>query len=184
MFEQLLEAVARGLERLGIPYMLIGGQAVLLYGEPRLTRDIDVALVVGPERLSELLEWVRGNGWQVLVDAPAEFVGKTMVLPCLETASGIRLDLIFSFSPYEQQALKRARRVPIGGAQVCFASLEDLLIHKMLAGRPRDLEDVRSILLKNRAFDLEYVHHWLREFDRDLGAKSLERFEELRRVLA
>ena len=183
MFEQLLEAIARGLERLGIPYMLIGGQAVLLYGEPRLTRDIDVTLGVGPERLSELLEWVRGSGWQVLVEAPAQFVGKTMVLPCLEPVSGIRIDLIFSFSPYEQQALKRARRVLLGGTQVCFASLEDLIIHKVLAARPRDLEDLRNVLLKNRAFDLEYVHRWLREFDRDLGERSLERFEEARRAL-
>jgi predicted nucleotidyltransferase len=182
MFEQLLEVIARGLERLGIPYMLIGGQAVLLYGEPRLTRDIDVTLGVGPERLSEVLEWVRGSGWQALVEAPAEFVGETMVLPCLEPVSGIRIDLIFSFSPYEQQALKRVRRVPLGGVQVCFASLEDLLIHKVLAGRPRDLEDVRSILLKNPAFDLEYVQRWLGEFDRSLGEKSLKRFDELRQA--
>jgi hypothetical protein len=47
MFEQLLEAIARGLERLSIPYMLIGGQAVLLYGEPRLTCDIDITLGAG-----------------------------------------------------------------------------------------------------------------------------------------
>jgi predicted nucleotidyltransferase len=184
MFEQLLEAIARGLERLGIPYMLIGGQAVLLYGEPRLTRDIDVTLGAGLERLSEVLEWVRGSGWQVLVEAPAEFVGKTMVLPCLERGSGIRIDLIFSFSPYEQQALKRARHVPVGGVRVSFASLEDLIIHKVLAGRPRDLEDLRGVLLKNQAIDLEYVHHWLSEFDRDLGEKSLERFEQVRQALA
>ena len=180
MFEQLLESIARGLERLGITYMFIGGQAVLLYGEPRLTRDIDVTLGTGPERLAELLEWVRSNGWEVLVEAPEDFVGKTMVLPCLEPASGIRIDLIFSFSPYEQQALKRARRVPLAGVEVRFASLEDLIIHKVLAGRPRDIEDVRSILLKNRAFDVEYIHHWLREFDRSLGENWLERFEELR----
>jgi len=181
MFEQLLEAIALGLDRLGIPYMLIGGQAVLLYGEPRLTRDIDVTLGVGPERLSELLEWVRGSGWQVLVEEPADFVGRTMVLPCLEPASGIRVDFIFSFSAYERQALERARRVPIGSAHVRFASLEDLIVHKVLAGRPRDLEDVRSILLKNPGFDLEYVRHWLREFDQSLGEASLERFEEVRR---
>ena len=51
----------------------------------------------------------------------------------------------------------------------------------MLAGRPRDLEDVRSILLKNRAFDVDYIHHWLREFDRSLGENSLKRFEDLRK---
>jgi len=160
--------------------MLIGGQALLLYGEPRLTRDVDVTLGAGPERLRELLDWARSNGWEVLVGAPADFVGKTMVLPCLEPASGIRIDLIFSFSAYEQQALKRARRVPLAGTEVRFAALEDLIIHKVLAGRPRDLEDVRGILLKNPAFDVEYIHHWLREFDWSLGEKSLERFEELR----
>jgi len=169
MFEQVLESIAQGLERLGIPYMVIGGQAVLLYGEPRLTRDIDVALGTDLGRLSEVLHWVRGNGWQVLVETPAEFVGKTMVLPCLDLASGIRIDLLFSLSFYEQQALKRARRVAMGNAEVWFASLEDLIIHKTLAGRPRDLEDVRSILLKNRTVDFDYVDHWLREFDRSLG---------------
>jgi hypothetical protein len=184
MFEQLLEAIARGLGRLGIPYMFIGGQAVLLYGAPRLTRDIDVSLGVGPERLSELLEWVRGSGWQVLVETPAEFVGKTMVLPCLEPVGGVRINLIFSFSTYEQQALKRAPRVPLGGAEVCFASLEDLIIHKVLAARPRDLGDLRIVVLKNRTFDLEYVHRWLREFDTSLGERSLERFENVRRAIA
>jgi predicted nucleotidyltransferase len=179
MFEQVLESIAEGLEHLGIPYMIIGGQAVLLYGEPRLTRDVDVMLGTDPGRLSEVLGWVRTNGWRVLVESPAEFVGRTMVLPCLDPVTGIRVDLIFSFSFYEQQALKRARRVSLGKAEVCFASLEDLIIHKILAGRPRDLEDVRSILWKNRTFDLEYVQHWLREFDRSLGEKLWERFEKL-----
>ncbi len=179
MFEQLLESIAQGLERLAIPYMLIGGQAVLLYGEPRLTRDIDLTMGAGPERLSEVLDWVRGRGWQVLVDVPAEFVAKTMVLPCLEPSSSIRIDLIFSFSPYERQALQRVRKVRIGNTQVCFASIEDLVVHKVLAGRPRDVEDVRSILLKNRGIDLAYVRTWLRDFDQSLGDRSLERFEKL-----
>jgi len=38
----LLVNLAKALDEAGIPYMLIGGQAVLIYGEPRLTRDIDV----------------------------------------------------------------------------------------------------------------------------------------------
>ena len=179
MFQQLLESIARGLERLGIPYMVTGGQAVLLYGEPRLTRDIDVTLGTDPSRLREVLDWVESNGWRVLVETPADFVGRTMVLPCLDPATGIRIDLVFSFSLYEQQALKRARRVSMGKAEVCFASLEDLIIHKIIAGRPRDLEDVRNVLLKNRTFDLHYTQDWLRQFDRSLGQRSLQQFEKL-----
>jgi hypothetical protein len=44
MFETLLERIALALEQAAVPYMVIGGQAVLLHGEPRLTKDIDVTL--------------------------------------------------------------------------------------------------------------------------------------------
>ena len=41
MFERLLQRLAKALEGRSIAYMVIGGQAVLLYAEPRLARDID-----------------------------------------------------------------------------------------------------------------------------------------------
>jgi Nucleotidyltransferase of unknown function (DUF6036) len=181
MFRQLLEKLALGLEQRHIPYMVIGGQAVLIYGEPRLTRDIDVTLGVGPERLAEVAEFASASGWRLLVEAPQEFVKKTMVLPCLDPPSGIRIDFIFSNSAYEQQAMDRVRQVEIGKAQVRFAAAEDLMIHKVVAGRPRDLEDVRSILLKNPDLDLGYVRQWLGEFDRSLGERYQQRFDELAR---
>lgn len=179
MFEALLEHIARGLDSRGIPYMLIGGQAVLLYGEPRLTRDVDVTLGAGPEKLPVILEWVRESGWQVLVESPADFVARTLVLPCLEPASGIRVDLIFSYSPYEQQALQRARKIPVGQTAVRFTSPEDLVIHKLVAGRPRDIEDVRSIVLKSPALETDYVQRWLREFEKGLEESLVARFEDL-----
>ncbi len=164
MFERLLERVAQTLERAGIPYMIIGGQAVLLYGEPRLTKDIDVTLGVDLTRLQDVLSAVKDMGLTPLVD-PETFTRETMVLPCSDPGTEIRVDMIFSFSPYEQLAIERARIVRIGNADVHFASLEDLLIHKLIAGRPRDLEDVRIILLKNPHSDLAYVRHWLSEFE-------------------
>jgi predicted nucleotidyltransferase len=177
MFQQLLERIAAGLDARGLPYMVIGGQAVLLYGEPRLTRDIDITLGVGPERWRELLEMSQALGWQVLVETPEEFVRQTMVLPCLDPSSGIRIDFIFSLSSYEQQALERARPVTVGRATVRYASLEDLVIHKVIAGRPRDLEDVRTMLLKNPQADQAYIRRWLKEFEAGLGEPFLKRLE-------
>ncbi len=52
--------------------MIIGGQAVLLYGEPRLTRDIDVTLGSGPDRLEDLLGAVSELGLVVLPEDPAK----------------------------------------------------------------------------------------------------------------
>ncbi len=48
MSQNLLTRLARALDEAHIPYMIIGGQAVLLYGEPRLTRDVDVTVSLTP----------------------------------------------------------------------------------------------------------------------------------------
>lgn len=183
MFQQLLVRIAQSLDARAIPYMIIGGQAVLLYGEPRLTQDIDITLGVGPERWSAILELVAEQGWQVLVETPETFVRQTMVLPCLDSQSGTRLDFIFSQSSYEQQALDRAQQVKVGKTLVRYASVEDLIIHKIIAGRPRDLEDVNGILLKNPNADRKYIRRWLKEFQSSLEEPFLQRFDDLTKSL-
>jgi hypothetical protein len=184
MVESLLAKISLGLERRGITYMVVGGQAVLLHGEPRLTRDVDVTLGTGPDRVPEVLGAVSEWGGRVLVNNPADFVQKTMVLPCLEPESGLRVDFMFSFTPYERQALQRTIPVNLNGTDVRFASVEDLIIHKIFAGRPRDLEDVKGVLLKNMNLDLAYLRHWLTEFDRSTGEAFSDRFEELYESIA
>jgi hypothetical protein len=62
MLARLLERIALALEERRIPYMVIGGQAVLLYGEPRLTQDVDVALGAGPDRLGGILDLAKAQG--------------------------------------------------------------------------------------------------------------------------
>lgn len=179
MFQELLARIARELDRAEIAYMVIGGQAVLLYGEPRLTRDIDITVGLDPGGLARILKVVRRLGLRVLVDPAEPFVRDTLVLPCLEETSQIRVDIVFSFSAFEQAALERAHPQPIGGTTVRFASLEDLVIHKIVAGRPRDLEDVRVLLLKNPGFDREQIEHWLRLFDESLAARYLATFHSI-----
>lgn len=163
--------------------MVIGGQAVLLYGEPRLTKDIDITLGVGVDQLDRIKAIVDRLGLRYLTKSVDDFVKETMVLPVIDQKSGIRIDFIFSFSPYERQAIEKARNVPLGRTQVKFASLEDVIIHKMIAERPRDIEDVQSMLLKNPGYDSRYIEKWLSEFDSALGKKYRELFAELVRGL-
>lgn len=159
--------------------MIIGGQAVLLYGEPRLTKDIDITLGVGVDELARVLRLVAQLKLKVLVDAVEDFVTKTMVLPALDEKSGIRTDFVFSFSPYERQAIERAQGIKFGKDTVKFASLEDVIIHKVIAGRARDIEDIKSILLKNPEYDPDYIEKWLTEFDTSLGEAFLDRFRKI-----
>ncbi|MFC1824632.1 nucleotidyl transferase AbiEii/AbiGii toxin family protein [Thermodesulfobacteriota bacterium] len=178
MFAELLQKIASELDQRKIPYMVIGGQAVLLYGEPRLTRDIDITLGVTTERLDDVIGAAKNSGLKTMVD-PNTFTMKTMVLPCQSSATDIRVDFIFSFSPYEQQAMDHVRIVQMGDGEVKFASPEDLIIHKVFAGRPRDLEDVKNVLLKNSDVDIEYIRHWLQELSAAMEEPYLARFEEI-----
>ena len=73
----------------------------------------------------------------------------------------------------------RAKVVKLATTEVRFATVEDLVIHKLLAGRPRDLEDIKSILLKQSQADLGYIRQWLTQFSEALGQPFVERFEEL-----
>jgi hypothetical protein len=179
VFENLLKRIAVELQTRSIPYMVIGGHAVLLYGEPRLTKDIDITLGVGIDRVADVVAVVERLSLKVLVDDAWAFVRETMVLPVADEEVGIRVDFIFSFSPYERQAIGRGNMVRVGDTGVCFASLEDLVIHKIVAGRPRDIEDVRTMLLKNPDYDRAYVEKWLKEFDASMDREFSRVFKVL-----
>jgi hypothetical protein len=176
VFERLLKKVALHLKKASIPYMVIGGQAVLLYGEPRLTRDIDITMGIGVDGLDRVKRITPIIGLKSLVQKEKEFVERNMVLPTIDKKSGIRVDFIFSFSPYERQAIERAKDIKLGKSTVRFASLEDVVIHKVIAGRAMDLEDAKSILLKNPKYDSVYIEKWLKEFDKSLRGKFLRVF--------
>ncbi len=183
MFEEILSRIGKVFQSHDLPYMIIGGQAVLLYGEPRLTRDIDITLGVNIDRLNDLIMVVQDLALKPIPSDIPTFVRETMVLPAIEEATGIRVDFIFSFSPYETQAIQRANKISILNQEVCFASPEDLIIHKIFSGRPRDLEDVRTILLKNPDIKFLYIENWLKEFDLSMeGSDFLKKLKELRRT--
>jgi len=173
MFEELIVRIAKGLKRADLPYMIIGGQAVLLYGTPRMTKDIDITLGIGIDALERVVGAVDTIALEIIPEDFKSFVQTTFVLPTRDEGSSIRVDFIFSYTPYEKQAIARARAVLLRETPVMFASVEDAIIHKIFAGRPRDLEDVRSIIIKNRDLDREYVRRWLKEFERSTETPGL-----------
>lgn len=181
-FARLLGDITRELREREIPFMLIGGQAVLLHGRPRLTDDIDIALGVDPAALGAMLAACAALDLAPLPADPEEFVRETFVLPAAHGATRQRVDFIFSSTPYERQAIERAVSVEAGGTAVPFASAEDLLIHKLFAGRARDFEDAESIARRQAgALDWDYVEHWAEQFAALPGREDMPaRVERLR----
>lgn len=178
--KSLLKALATALDSRGLPYMVIGGQAVLLHGEPRFTKDIDVTLGVLPDRLPEVLDLTRSLDLRVLPENPTEFVHRTYVLPCMHDESTLGVDFVFSFSPFEREAIGRGVVRRIDKVDVRYASAEDLLIQKIVASRPRDLDDAKAIAFMNRDLDDGRIKYWLKEFGELLGSDFLRTWESIR----
>ena len=182
-FSALIARIARELAGRQLPFMLIGGQAVLLHGQPRLTEDIDITLGVDPTHLHVIQQVCSALGLEPLPkDVPA-FVRDTFVLPARHLETAMRVDFIFSTTPYERQAIGRAVGVILEDVSVPFATAEDLVIHKLFAGRPRDLEDAVGVVRRQgSALDWEYVERWAREFASVPGREDLpERVARLKR---
>lgn len=184
MIENLIKKIALYLDKDAIPYMIIGGQAVLLYGTPRLTRDIDITLGIDTDKFGLIEKVCNKIDLKILPKDPEPFARETKVLPTEETRLKIRVDFIFSFTLYERQAIKRAKKIMLASYPVKFASPEDVIIHKMFAGRAIDEEDVKNILIKQESrLDFKYIKRWLLEFNKLSEHKGiLERFNKLSKI--
>jgi predicted nucleotidyltransferase len=183
MIGQLLAKLGRCLDDHNIPYMIIGGQAVLLYGTPRLTRDVDITLGADTDQFAAIADICNTLGLRILPEDAEAFAKETKVLPAEDSGLRIRVDFIFSFTSYEAQAIERAIDVVMDNHPVKFASCEDIIIHKMIAGRAIDEEDVKSMLSKNKGqLDLGYVRKWLLEFSQMVDHEAiLDKFDNILR---
>jgi hypothetical protein len=78
------------------------------------------------------------------------------------SAAFAELDVVLAGPGLEEAFLSRARPVTIAGTVVPVISPEDLIVTKLLAGRPKDLDDIRGILRERRAtIDVELVRSTL-----------------------
>ena len=141
---ELLTALSAILDRWGRWY-LFGAQAVVTYGVPRFSADVDVTVALAPDDPQRFARDMEAGGFTLRIDDP-EFLRRTRVLPFVHAATGMPLDVVLAGSGIEDEFLSRAKKTDIGGgANVPVIDISDLLIAKILAGRPKDIEDARSL---------------------------------------
>lgn len=171
---QVLAAVRDVLANWGSRWYVFGAQAVMLWGRPRLTADVDITVRLEPEDASSFCADMERAGFQLRVSDREAFMARTRVLPFLHQTTQLPLDIVLAGPGLEEQFLQRAVRVDIEGIAVPIITPEDLLVTKILAGRPKDLEDVRSVLLERVAtLDTERIRSTLAGLEEALAETDL-----------
>ena len=131
---ELLSALAGVLDRWG-RWCVFGAQAVIAYGIPRLSADVDVTLDLEPDDPERFASEMEAGGFALRISDP-DFIRRARVMP---------FDVVLAGSGLEDEFLARARRLDLAGTEVPFIHPEDLVIAKVLAGRPKDIEDARGV---------------------------------------
>ena len=69
----------------------------------------------------------------------------------LQDTSGIGIDIALGAVPFEERAIDRASWFDLGdGQKLLTCSAEDLVVHKLFAGRPQDWADLEQILARQK----------------------------------
>lgn len=142
----------------GWRFCLIGGIAVQHWGEPRLTRDIDITVLTGFGAESDYVDTILKSYRRRRPDAK-EFALLNRVL-LVESDSEIGLDISLGALPFEAQMIERSVTVEfLPDIELRICSAEDLIVLKAFAGRALDWQDVSSVIVRQgeESLDWDYI---------------------------
>lgn len=154
-----------------IQWYLFGAQAVIVYGVPRVTNDIDITVDLGVRTLADFIAPLQRAGFEPKF-ADEAFALATRVLPVVHQSTQWKIDLVLAGPGLEQKILEEARPHRVGRRKIRVISPEHLVVLKVLAGRPKDLQDVRG-LLDVADLDQERIEQTLRDLEQALDQSDL-----------
>lgn len=170
----LADVVVR-LETARLSYMVTGSIASSYYGQPRMTRDIDIVIEIHAKDVDRLFGLFAGD-FYIDRDAALDAIKRQSSFNIIDNTSVIKVDFIVrKREAYRREEFKRRRRARIDGVEVAIVSPEDLVLSKLVWAKDSHSEvqlgDVRSILKIGHQLDLGYLEKWAKR----LGVLELYR---------
>jgi len=152
---EALRGAEQAARHLGADWALIGGQALITYGVPRITTDVDILAELAGEIALAL---VTDAGWTALqfdlgtgdysvtsevtahyMDAPVLFdIGAQRIMFPIRSPGGMIVELLTAQHPIETEMVELATLRKVYGAQIPVAPLGGVLLVKVKADRPKD----------------------------------------------
>ncbi|HYE63295.1 MAG TPA: hypothetical protein VD997_14990 [Phycisphaerales bacterium] len=154
-----VEAVARVLNEAGVPFLVVGGLAVIAHGYVRTTQDIDLVIRLEPSAIRRAFAALLTIGYRPTVPVTGEQFadvrqregwardkGMTVLSFFSDHFRGVLLD-VFITEPFDFEAEYAAAKVDevASGVPVRVVRLTTLINLKRAAGRPQDLADIAEL---------------------------------------
>jgi len=166
----------------GWRFCFIGGVALQRWGEPRLTQDVDLTLLTGFGSEENFVDALLKEFTPRRPDAREFALSRRVVL--IQTRKGIGVDAALGALPFEERTVQRASEWAwAAGQTLVTCSAEDLVVHKVFAGRDLDWGDVERVLTRQHGkLNLDQIRSELKPLLELKGAP--ESLDKLERMLA
>lgn len=149
-----------------MPYLVIGGLAISVIGEPRLTQDINLIVAIREDDIHAFLEKAIGNGFEVDMEKELQRIELTGTF---RLRRGLyHADIIIASISLEESAFARSQKIKLLDRMVPFPSPEDLILLKIIVGRDKDMLDAKSIVIRHRnKLDKTYLEKWAQKLSEE-----------------
>ena len=124
-------------------YIIIGGLAVGMLGEARMTHDVDVLIAISKKDITSFLKNAQSMGFKFnkkAINNDIEIKGAFRLL-----YDSFHIDLIVGRMPFEKEAFKRCVKLKLYGLNTRFPSPEDLILFKLIPGREKGESGTRGV---------------------------------------
>lgn len=174
ILDVVLESIAVA-RQVRLPHMLIGALALVYWGQPRATTDVDLMIHVRPDAWGRFKHRAQQAGF--VIDELWERYNPMLREQQMRFHKHrITVDFLTPRDEHDQEALRRRRWKSFAHHRIAVVAPDDLILQKLKTGRPRDLEDAASILERSQKM---IDHHYLRAW-----AKRLRVVHELDYLLS
>ena len=177
-YSEIVKLVASFLEENNIPYVIVGAISVAAWGSPRTSHDIDL-MVALDQNIEKFVDFLKKNDFHVSVDEVKAALKEKSHFTVFDELSIFRLDVKGVYTEFDKDTLERRRKVKLYDQDIWVSSPEDLILAKINFGSEQDLNDARSVILRQKSLDMNYLRKKARELGiYDKLVKLLKETEE------
>jgi hypothetical protein len=186
-FLDALRAFHQALVQLGAPFTFIGGVAVIARGVPRLTVDIDATVRATDADVESIFRALATHGIGPRIEEAREFARTHQVFLAIHEPTGTPIDLSLAWLDFENEAIQSSSQIDYADVRIPVAQAEDLIVYKIVAFRPRDIDDAEKLLdLHGRGIRVQrvrrIVHQFCEVLDDTARLSTLDRLLRQRRL--
>lgn len=180
LLEDVFKKIVTFLNREKCNYVVIGGIATGVLGEPRLTGDIDIDIALKKKEFADFLDKVKRNGFVVNKSKCIQMAEKRGVFQI--SYGDYHIDFIIASIGFEEEIFKRKNVAKIYGQKTYLPTPEDLILLKIIPGRPQDFADAEKIAIRyKKKLDVRYLKNWAQRLSDE--AQDMRVWKDLERLI-